>query len=93
MYANRAKLAPNELMVRLSELEALMRAPVTNGSLELGEGLVMYITARSAPNGQIANLAMQVMSALIQIRGKPGANETLEKTLAQLRTSLSEAAR
>lgn len=92
MYANRAKLAPNELMVRLSELEALMRAPMTNGNLELCEGLVMYI-ARSAPNGQIANLAMQVMSTLIQLRRKPGANETLEKTLSQLRTSLSEAAR
>lgn len=92
MYANRAKLAPNELMVRLSELEALRRVPMTSGKLELAEGLVMYI-ARSAPSGQIANLSMQVMSALNEIRSKPGANETLEKTLSQLRTSLSEAAR
>lgn len=50
----------------------------------------MYV-ARSAPNGQIANLSMQVLSALIQIRSNPGANETLEETLSQLRTSLSEA--
>lgn len=90
MYANRAKLAPSELMVRLSELEALMRAPMADGNLEMAEDLVMYV-ARSAPNGQIANLSMQVLSALIQIRSNPGANETLEETLSQLRTSLSEA--
>lgn len=92
MYANRAKLALNELMVRLRELEALMRAPMSHRDLEMAEGLVMYI-ARSAPNGQIANLSMQVMSALNQIRSEPGANETLEKTLSQLRSALGEAAR
>jgi hypothetical protein len=91
VYANRAKLAINELMVRLSELEALMRAPITNGKLKRAEGLVMHI-ARSAPNGQIANLSMQVMSALGQVRSEPAANDTLEKTLSQLRTSLGEAA-
>jgi hypothetical protein len=91
VYANRAKLAINELMVRLSELEAVMRAPVTNSKLKRAEGLVMHI-ARSAPNGQIANLSMQVMSALSQVRSEPAANDTLEKTLSQLRTSLGEAA-
>jgi hypothetical protein len=65
---------------------------MTNSKLKLAEGLVMHI-ARSAPNGQIANLSMQVMSALFQIRSEPGANETLEKTLSRLRSFLSEAAR
>jgi hypothetical protein len=54
------------------------------------EGLAMHI-ARSAPNGQIANLAMQVMSELIQIHSTPEADGSLEKTLAQLRTALREA--
>lgn len=67
---------------------------MSHGDLEMTEGLVMYIDiARSAPNGQIANLSMQVMSALNQIRSEPGANETLEKTLSRLRSALSEAAR
>jgi hypothetical protein len=92
VYANRAKLAPNELIVRLSELEALTRAPMGQRDLEKAEGLVMYI-ARSAPNGQIANLSMQVMSALNQFGSEPGAKETLEKALSQLRSALGEAAR
>lgn len=92
MYANRAKLAPAELMLRLSELEALTRAPMGQRDLEMAEGLVMYI-ARSAPNGQVANLSMQVMSALHRFRSEPGAKETLEKALAQLRSALGEAAR
>jgi hypothetical protein len=69
-----------------------MRAPMSDRDLEMAEGLVMYI-ARSAPNGQIANLSMQVMSALNQIRSEPGANETLEKALSQLRSALGEAVR
>jgi hypothetical protein len=77
-------------MLRFTELEAVTRAPTVNGHLRMAEGLAMYI-ARSAPNGQIANLAMQVMSELIQIQSKPEADGSLEKTLAQLRTALREA--
>jgi hypothetical protein len=77
-------------MLRFSELEALTRAPMVNGSAEMAEGLAMYI-ARSAPTGQIANLAMQAMSDLVQIRGRREADGSLEKTLSQLRTALMEA--
>jgi hypothetical protein len=55
----------------------------------MAEALAMYI-ARSAPSGQIANLAMQVMSDLIQIRSNLEAGASIEKTLSQLRTALRE---
>ena len=87
MYANRARLTAGELMLRFSELEALTRAPMADGNLKMAEGLAMYV-ARSAPNGQIANLAMQVMSELIQIRSQPEADGSLEKALSQLETAL-----
>jgi hypothetical protein len=90
VYANRARLTASELMVRFSELEALMRAPMTDGKLKMAEGLAMYI-ARSAPNGQVANLAMRAMSELIQIRSDSEADGSLDKTLSQLKTALREA--
>jgi hypothetical protein len=90
VYANRAKLTATELMLRFTELETVTRAPMVNGHLRMAEGLAMYI-ARSAPNGQIANLAMQVMSELIQIQSKPEADGSLEITLSQLKTALREA--
>jgi hypothetical protein len=54
--------------------------------------LAMYI-ARSAPNGAIANLAMQVMSAAVHLHnGNPQvANDTLKAALSQLQIALSEA--
>jgi hypothetical protein len=90
VYANRARLTAGELMLRFSELEALTRAPMVDGNLKMAEGLAMYI-ARSAPNGQIANLAMRAMSELIQMRSKPEADGSLEITLSQLKTALGEA--
>jgi acid phosphatase family membrane protein YuiD len=90
VYANRARLTADELMLRFSELEALSRGPMVDGHLGMAEGLAMYI-ARSAPNGQVANLAMQVMSDLIQIRNKSGVDASLQNTLSQLRTALTEA--
>jgi hypothetical protein len=77
-------------MLRFTELEAMTRAPAVDGHLAMAEGLAMYI-ARSAPNGQIANLAMQLMSDLIQVRSKSEANGSLEKTLSQLGIALREA--
>jgi hypothetical protein len=77
-------------MLRFSELETVVQAPSADGNLEMAEALAMYV-ARSAPNGQIANLAMQVISDLIQIRTKSQANGSLEITLSQLRTALREA--
>ena len=84
------RLTANELMLRLTELEALMQAPMVDGHLKMAEGLAMYI-ARSAPSGQIANLAMQVMSDLIEVRTRPEADGSIQKTLSQLRTALREA--
>ena len=67
-----------------------MQAPMVDGHLKMAEGLAMYI-ARSAPSGQIANLAMQVMSDLSQIPSKPEASGSIKETLSQLRTALREA--
>lgn len=87
MYANRTKLGADELIARCSELQALIRAPRADGDLKVAEGVAMYIV-RSAPNGEIANLAMQVMSDLIWSQRKLGASETLEGTLSKLRAAL-----
>jgi hypothetical protein len=67
-------------MLRLQELEGLLRDPAADGKLGKAQALTMYI-ARSAPNGRIANLAMQAMS------GGDGMGEIL----SQLRAALSEA--
>ena len=91
VYANRARLTPNELVLRLDELEAALRSPIADGKFDKAEALAMYI-ARSAPSGPIANLAMQMMTAANQLRygNQPGANGSLEKTLSQLRTALQK---
>ena len=92
MYANRKNLTAQELALRLNELESAVRAPRTGDRLKAAEGLAMYI-ARSAPSGQIANLAMLVISDLVEVRAKPdnpGGNEALEKRLGQLRAVLAE---
>jgi hypothetical protein len=92
VYANRKNLTAHELTLRLNELESAVRPPLAIDRLKLAEGLAMYI-ARSAPSGQIANLAMLVMSDLAEIRSKPdrlAGNGTLEKRLAELRTVLAE---
>lgn len=92
MYSNRARLTPSELMLRLDELDAVIRLPKANGSLDKAAALAMYI-ARSAPNGHVANLAMQVLSAALQlqINDQPLADGSLIKTLSQLRTALQKA--
>jgi hypothetical protein len=92
MYANRKNLSPAELIVRCDELVAVIGAPAAKDSADKAQALAMYI-ARSAPNGSIANLAMQVMSAAAHLRnGNPqAANDTLRATLAQLQIALGEA--
>jgi hypothetical protein len=91
VYANRAKLTADELMLRLSELEAAIRALPADGNSRRAEGLAMYI-ARNAPSGPIANLAMRVMSDVIQHRGSAELNGSLGATVSQLRAALEEAA-
>jgi hypothetical protein len=92
VYANRKSLTPGELMVRFDELAALIGAPAARDTVDKAQALAMYI-ARSAPNGTIANLAMQVMSAAVHLHnGNPQvANDTLKAALSQLQIALSEA--
>jgi hypothetical protein len=76
-------------MLRLDELEAAINSPIAEDNLYKAEALAMYI-ARSAPNGPVANLAMQVMSAAIDLRsGNPSqVNGNLKDVLSQLRSAL-----
>src|SRR5688500_12136860 len=92
MYANRKSLTLGELIVRFEELEAVIRSADAHDSVDKAQALAMYI-ARSAPNGSIANLAMQVMSAAAHLgNGNPHfANDTLHATLSQLQIALSQA--
>jgi hypothetical protein len=91
VYANRTRATAKELMLRFGELEAVIRSPRAIGTLDKAEGLAMYI-ARSAPSGQVANLAMLVMSAAIDLRAnrQPDADGRLDNTLSRLRTALEQ---
>ena len=78
-------------MVRFDELAAVIGGPAARDTVDKAQALAMYI-ARSAPNGAIANLAMQVMSAAVVLRNGNSqvANDTLRTTLSQLQIALSE---
>jgi hypothetical protein len=79
-------------MVRFDELAAVIAAPDEQDTVDKAQALAMYI-ARSAPNGAIANLAMQVMSAAGHLRnGNPQVgNDLLKATLSELQIALGKA--
>jgi hypothetical protein len=93
MYANRTRLTTQELLLRLAELEAIMASPDQEANLEKAQALAMYI-ARSAANGQIANLAMQAMSAVKDLqsaREVQGDRKNLPAVLSELSAKLKAA--
>ena len=90
MYANRTRLTNQELLLRLAELEAIMTSPDDDADLEKAQALAMYI-ARSASNGRIANLAMQAMSVVQDLREVHGDRKKLPALIGQLSTELKAA--
>ena len=84
------KLSPDELLLKVDELEALIRLPPAGADLEKVDALAMNI-ARSAPPGQIVKLAMQIMDATVLLRdaGAQGCRRAaLQGLVSQLRMAL-----
>jgi hypothetical protein len=75
----------------LAEIERLLRPPLVPAQIERANRLAVNI-ARSAPHGRIANLAMQLMSAVHEASRGNGADEArVDLAMARLRAALSEA--
>ena len=69
-----------DMVALCEELERLLRPPLIPGQVEKANSLATRI-AREAPHGQIANLAMQLMS---RIRDEQGVDVALAKLRAAL---------
>jgi hypothetical protein len=74
----------------LAEIEKLLRLPLAPSQVELANRLAVSI-ARSAPQGRVANLAMQLMSAVHEAASGKGADESrIGLALERLRAALQE---
>lgn len=82
--------APEALRARLEEVEALLAPPLLGTQVERAKAAAIWI-ARNAPQGRVANLAMQLMSALQDRHDAademPGGHRM---ALARLRAALDE---
>lgn len=61
------KLSVDEMLAGLTEVEQLLRFPTVEGHIDRAIALALSI-ARSAQDGGIANLAMQLMSEVHSVR-------------------------
>jgi hypothetical protein len=84
----------DDLLSRVKEMEELLHFPTVQGHIERASTLAVSI-ARNAPTGGVANLAMQVMSAAIELRRQGGTakpeDERMGRTLERLRSALQDA--
>jgi hypothetical protein len=85
--AAKAELNPAQ---RLDEIEKLLRPPLLTPQLQRANQMLVSI-ARNAPQGRVANLAMQLMSALHESEAPEELPEVVPLLLARLRAALSEA--
>lgn len=78
------------LLARLAELEHLLTPPVLPAQIEQARSAALFI-ARHAPHGRVANLAMQLMSALHEPRdAEDEAPGGFRMALARLRAALEQ---
>ena len=75
------------LVARLDELEELLKPPLVAQQVEKAKRAAVYI-ARHAREGQVANLAMQLMSALHDARADDEVPGGFRMALARLRAAL-----
>lgn len=86
------KAAPPQRLAHLTELESLLRLPLIAPYVEKANALAVAI-ARQSPDGRVANLAMQLVSAVHEARsGGDGDAEgrRVAVALARLRAALEE---
>ena len=79
-----------KLLAQLAEVESLLRPPLVAEQLERAGHHIISI-ARDAPHGQVANLAMRLMSAVLEARGADELPPTVRAELARLRAAVQEA--
>ena len=77
------------LRTHFAELEEMLKPPLLPAQVERAKAAAVWI-ARHAPHGQVANLAMQLMSALHETRGMDEIPGGFRMALARLRAALEE---
>lgn len=84
------KAEPRPLSEHLAELESLLRLPLIHTDVDKASRLAVAI-ARHARQGRVANLAMQLVSAVHEARGEPEPEmRRVSVTLARLRSAVAE---
>ncbi|HEX7220187.1 MAG TPA: hypothetical protein VF280_13325 [Burkholderiales bacterium] len=81
-----------KLLAQLEEVECLLEPPLSPGHLERA-GHHMISIAREAPHGRVANLAMRLMSALLESRGAHELPPSVRAELARLRAAVEDVQR
>jgi hypothetical protein len=81
-----------DALAQLTELEALLQPPLVTTRIDQASRLAVSI-ARHAPHGRVANLAMQLMSALHEARGAGEIPASLGLVSSRLRAALDETTR
>jgi hypothetical protein len=79
------------LRARLAEVENLLQPPLLPAQVERAKAGAVWI-ARHAPQGRVANLAMQLMSALHESQGGDDVPGGFRMALARLRAAFEETA-
>ena len=74
---------------RLTEVEGLLVPPLLPAQVDRAKAGAVWI-ARNAPHGRVANLAMQLMSALYETRGTEEIPGGFRMALARLRAALQD---
>jgi hypothetical protein len=77
------------LLARLAEIEVLLQPPLIAAQVDKAKAGALFI-ARHAPHGRVANLAMQLMSALQEACGTDDVPGGFRMSLARLRAALHE---
>ena len=77
------------LRARVVEIEALLRPPLLPDQVEHANHLIVA-TAREAPDGPVANLAMQLMSIVHESVGRAEMSAGLRLALERLRTAVGK---
>lgn len=80
------------LQARFAEVEKMLTPPLLPAQVDQAKAAAVWI-ARHAPHGRVANLAMQLMSALHETRGTEEIPGGFRMALARLRAALEESAK
>jgi hypothetical protein len=76
-----------ELRSRVAQIEALLRPPLLPDQVERANRLIVT-TARQAPDGRVANLAMRLMSIVQESKGAEEPPAGLQAALLRLRAAV-----